>query len=43
MRRTMAICHAGKNLREENGDGKAAVLAFVKWDENGKFRVRHVT
>jgi len=27
---TMATCHAGKNLREENGDGKAASLAFVK-------------
>jgi len=26
----MATCHAGKNLREENGDGKAAALAFVK-------------
>jgi hypothetical protein len=27
---TMATCHAGKNLREENVDGKAAALAFVK-------------
>ncbi len=56
--RTMATCHAGKNLREENGDKKPAqaakaklrqfglllpALAFVKWNENGKFRVRHVT
>ena len=54
----MATCHAGKNLRKENGDGKPAqaakarlrqfrlllpALAFVKWNENGKFRVRHVT
>ena len=54
----MATCHAGKNLREENGYGKAAQaakarlrqdrlllpsLAFVKWNENGKFRVRHGT
>jgi hypothetical protein len=27
---TMATCHAGKNLREENRDGKAAALVFVK-------------
>ncbi len=54
----MATCHAGKNLREENRDGKPTqtakarqrqfglllpALAFVKWNENGKFRVRHVT
>ena len=24
---TMATCHAGKNLREENGDGKPATAA----------------
>jgi hypothetical protein len=29
-RPTMATCHAGKNLREENGERKAAALAFVK-------------
>ena len=54
----MATCHAGKNLREENEDGKPAqaakarlrqfrlllpALAFVKWNENGKFRGRHGT
>mgnify|MGYP007022324480 CR=1 FL=1 len=43
MRTTMATCHAGKNLREGNRDEKAAALAFVKWNENGKFRVRHGT
>jgi len=58
MHTTMATCHAGKNLREENEDEKPAqaakarlrqfrlllpALAFVKWNENGKFRVRHVT
>jgi len=25
----MATCYAGKNLRLENGDGKAAALAFT--------------
>jgi hypothetical protein len=33
----MATCHAGENLREENGGGKPAALAFVKLNENGKF------
>jgi hypothetical protein len=57
-RPTMATCHTGKNLREENRDGKPAqaakarlrqfrlllpALAFVNLNENGKFRVRHVT
>ncbi len=31
----MATCHAGKNLREENGDGKSAQAAKARLRQFG--------